>query len=249
MAMSACHSREATEEDTSHKACASRDSVVEECRESTSRSDISEHTDDDEAERLDRIELLSRLDRRDAAAWNAVISHNEPMLRALGRSYRLSQPDVENALQRTWLALLTHASGIRDARCLGSWLASTMRRECLRELRAAPRTRDRLVGDWSALEGCGTDDDEYEELPGLLDRRQLATTVWELVDRLPARQRCLLRALYGGNGLSYADVSARTGVPVGAIGPTRQRALRRLRTLIDWSTLADEWPTSEPALG
>jgi RNA polymerase sigma factor (sigma-70 family) len=241
--------RNSEEGGAADKASARRCSVVaEHPRRTSSNGDVSGLPPDDEFERLDRTELLSRLHSRDEATWISVIDDYEPMLRALGRSYRLAPPDVENAVQRTWLALLTHATDIRNAMCLGAWLASTMRRECLRELPGARSVRHQLVDDWSALEGrCIDGDDAYDAVAGLLDRRQLTTTVWELVDRLPARQRCLLRALYGEDDLSYADVSARTGVPVGSIGPTRQRALRRLRTLLDLSTVAHEWSTLEPA--
>jgi hypothetical protein len=46
---------------------------------------------------------------------------------------------------------------------------------------------------------------------------------------LPARQRELLLLLVADPPLSYAEISQRTGIPVGSIGPTRGRALDRLR--------------------
>jgi DNA-directed RNA polymerase specialized sigma24 family protein len=163
-------------------------------RRTSSRSDVSGHSPDHEFGWLDGTDLLSRLHSRDEATWISVIDHYEPMLRVLGRSYRLALPDVENAVQRTWLALLTHATGIRNAMCLRAWLASTMRRECLPELPGARSARHQLVDDWSALEGrCIDGDDACDAVAGVLDRRQLTTTVWELVDRLSTRQRCLLR--------------------------------------------------------
>ncbi len=57
-------------------------------------------------------------------------------------------------------------------------------------------------------------------------------SVWGLVDQLSPRHRELLRALYSTDEPSYAAVSASTGIPVGAIGPTRQRALAHLRRLV-----------------
>jgi len=43
------------------------------------------------------------------------------------------------------------------------------------------------------------------------------------------RQRTLLLLLVEDPPPSYAEISHRTGIPVGAIGPTRARALERLR--------------------
>lgn len=191
-------------------------------------------------------DLLDRLRYRDEKTWSSVVHEHEPRLRALGRSYRLGRQEVEDALQRTWLALLSHAGQIRDVECMAAWLASTMRRECLHELGRASRTRAQLVSDWTPYEVAPAGEDEFDALSGLLDRRELAARIWRLVDGLPPRQRDLLRALYGGGASSYAAASARTGVPVGAIGPTRQRALCRLRELVDRSSTQMQ-PTAEPA--
>jgi RNA polymerase sigma factor (sigma-70 family) len=192
-------------------------------------------------------DVLAGLQSRDETTWQSVVSRHEARLRAVGRTFRLSGQDVEDALQRTWLALLTHAAQIRAAECLGAWLASTMRHECLRELGSAGRSRDRLVDDWAPYEANGAGDDESEALPAILDRRAATARIWDLVERLSPRQRGLLWALYSGDEPSYADVSSRTGMPVGAIGPTRQRALGQLRALIDASGHSRELSILEPA--
>jgi DNA-directed RNA polymerase specialized sigma24 family protein len=46
---------------------------------------------------------------------------------------------------------------------------------------------------------------------------------------LPARQRTVLVELLRREDQSYLDLSRRLGLPVGSIGPTRQRAVSRLR--------------------
>ena len=46
---------------------------------------------------------------------------------------------------------------------------------------------------------------------------------------LPARRRELLRALFFVAEPNYAEISREMGLPVGSIGPTRQRMLRTLR--------------------
>jgi DNA-directed RNA polymerase specialized sigma24 family protein len=59
-------------------------------------------------------------------------------------------------------------------------------------------------------------------------RRLLAT--------LPARSFALLSSLFQDNPPGYAQLSASTGIPVGSIGPTRARALRKLRQLVEESS-------------
>ena len=46
---------------------------------------------------------------------------------------------------------------------------------------------------------------------------------------LPADRRALLLLLLEDPPLSYREISARLGIPIGSIGPTRVRALAQLR--------------------
>lgn len=56
-----------------------------------------------------------------------------------------------------------------------------------------------------------------------------AAGVWRAFGGLSARCRELLRVLIASPPPSYAEVAAALGMPVGSIGPTRARCLRRLR--------------------
>lgn len=49
---------------------------------------------------------------------------------------------------------------------------------------------------------------------------------------LPPAGQALLRLLTTVPPLSYEEIAALVGVPVGSIGPTRQRYLQRLRTAL-----------------
>jgi RNA polymerase sigma factor (sigma-70 family) len=192
---------------------------------------VADPQDDRDAATMQASELLHRLEDHDREAWHSVVQDYAPRLRRLGFSYRLGAQEVEDALQATWLILLTHLEQLRDAECLGAWLSSIMRHECLRVLRLAGRRRENLVEDWAGYEGDLPEDDL--DVDAAIDREGLTSQVWRLVRQLPPRQRDLIRALYEGDQPSYSDVSVRLAMPVGAIGPTRQRALRRLRELIE----------------
>ena len=209
----------------------SRHAMVETGTSSGDRVFSTPHPQDDrDAATRQASQLLHRLEVHDREAWHSVVQEHAPRLRRLGFSYRLGAQEVEDALQASWLILLTHLEQLRDAACLGAWLSSIMRRECLRILRLAGRRRESLVEDWAGYEG---DLPDKLDVDAGLDREGLTSEVWRLVRQLPPRQRDLIRALYEGDQPSYSDVSVRLAMPVGAIGPTRQRALRRLRELIE----------------
>ena len=55
------------------------------------------------------------------------------------------------------------------------------------------------------------------------------TALVDALLELPAQRRDLLLLLTEDPPLSYAEISRRSGIPVGSIGPTRARALQQLR--------------------
>lgn len=170
--------------------------------------------------------VAPRIEEFDEAAWQEVFSRYEGLLRSLARSFRLTPQEAEDAAQTTWLLLVQHAESVRDPARVGGWLRSTMRHTCLRILRQ--RTRERLAGgfdEWPLVDAGPTPDAEVL-------RAARDATLWAAVDSLPLRQRELLRALFASCEPSYEDVSARLSIPVGGIGPTRSRALDRLRDVL-----------------
>ena len=59
--------------------------------------------------------------------------------------------------------------------------------------------------------------------------RERRAAVHGAVERLPGRQRVLLTSMLASPAPTYEQLSTRLEMPVGSIGPTRDRALARLR--------------------
>jgi DNA-directed RNA polymerase specialized sigma24 family protein len=59
--------------------------------------------------------------------------------------------------------------------------------------------------------------------------RERCRALRDAVDRLPARSRGLVELLLTNPEWSYEQVGAALGMPIGSIGPTRERSLARLR--------------------
>ncbi|MGH3782038.1 MAG: sigma factor-like helix-turn-helix DNA-binding protein, partial [Pseudonocardiaceae bacterium] len=57
--------------------------------------------------------------------------------------------------------------------------------------------------------------------------------LWKHVDELSPRRRILLRALFTDSARPYAEIASNVGIPLGAIGPTRTRALQQLRDRLE----------------
>jgi len=158
----------------------------------------------------------------DPDAWSRIIDEFEGMIRAVARSYRLSDADAADVAQTTWLRLAENVNRLQDPSRVGAWLATTARRECLRTLRASARELPEAEPPEPTLI-------DKPAIDGELIEAERDTALWSAFQRLPARDQALLRMLVADPQPSYEDIGDALEMPIGSIGPTRGRALDRLR--------------------
>ena len=174
-------------------------------------------------------ELVSRARDGDAGAWDDLVVAYSGVIWAVTRGFRLSTSDGHDVVQTTWLRLLEHLDRINDPARVGAWLATTARRECLRALALSKRTT--LAGDQThLLDGI---DLQLPEADARLVAEERAADVRTALAQLPGRWQQLLTMLSSDPAPSYQEISLDLDVPIGSIGPTRGRALRRLAELLD----------------
>jgi RNA polymerase sigma factor (sigma-70 family) len=158
----------------------------------------------------------------DEMSWQQLVQCFHGMLHSIARSYRLCDADIADVVQTTWLKLVEHLDGLHDPERVGPWLATTVRRECLAVLGRAGRQI--AYGD-DCPECEGTEPRPGEEMLQAERDRML----WSGVARLRGTDQALLRLLVADERPGYDEISSSLGMPVGSIGPTRARALARLR--------------------
>lgn len=169
----------------------------------------------------------------DEACWTRLVAHLSPLIRNVARRHRLSPSDIDDVCQSTWCALVAHISALRDPERLPGWLATTARRESLRVLARARRQ----VPSGDEL---SPDDPDTAPLDGRLLRQERDVALWAAVKQLRSSDQRLLRLLVAtdqaGVELSYRQIAETLGVAIGSVGPTRGRALERLRGALDQPT-------------
>ena len=173
-------------------------------------------------------DLLVRVRAGEAPAWDTLVQRLSGLLWAVARSHRLSEDECADVVQSTWLRLLENLDAVREPERLPGWLATTARRECLRSLRTAKRV--------SPLDQDGAydrPDETLEPLDASLLRAERDARLWRAFAQLPPGCQALLRLLLADPAPSYEDVAAALDRPIGAIGPTRGRCLRRLRAVLE----------------
>jgi RNA polymerase sigma factor (sigma-70 family) len=173
--------------------------------------------------------LLQAARGGDAAAWRALVDRYSPMLWNIARGFRLDHATCADVVQTTWVALAENLHSVREPDAVGGWLAQTARRAGLREV--CRRKRVDLWGEFNDRDMVdpAPAPDEWAATRDRDDRLRRAFR------RLPERDQRLLTLLWAAPPRPYAEIAEILGLPIGSIGPTRARALARLR-----EQLADE---------
>lgn len=164
-------------------------------------------------------------------AWNDLVVRHSGALTSVARRHRLNHADTADVVQTTWLRCMQHAHRIHAPDRIRSWLLTTCRNECLRVLRHRSRHVPCDPAEqplFVPAEGRHASTD-----PGArLLQEEVRAILTAALEELPERQRRVVEALVIADDRDhqwYAAVAERLQVPIGSLGPTRQRALRRLR--------------------
>jgi RNA polymerase sigma factor (sigma-70 family) len=153
-------------------------------------------------------------------AWQEIVARYSPLVFTVCRRCGVAGSDAEDVAGAVWLRLVANLSRIREPKALPKWLMTTARRECV----VLRREKNRQIPKETVDHG----------VPGvesfLLDAER-DDAVRAALGTLPRRDRELLALLFSDPPTPYRAISARLGIPVGAIGPTRQRCLARVRRI------------------
>jgi RNA polymerase sigma factor (sigma-70 family) len=176
-------------------------------------------------------DLILRCRQGSAGAWHQVLNRYERLVYSIPLRYGLSRDDAADVAQITFTILIQNMDNLAEDSRLGAWLATVARRHTWRFMK-----RNQRETASERLEGA--DIAESLVLLGKSDADSIEH--WELSDWLDAglsqiSERCrkLLLALYfQPEQPSYAEVAEQMGMPLGSVGPTRARCLKRLRQVL-----------------
>lgn len=160
----------------------------------------------------------------DEEAWSRLVARFAPLVYGIAKAYRLRPADRDEVAGTVWLRLVQHLDGLREPEALPGWLSRTARNEALRVLKLGRRTV--TVADLS--QGALSVDEAPEVDEGVL-MAELHHALLEAMSHLSEREQELMQLLMKDPPLGYAEIGSKLDIPVGSIGPTRQRCLDKLR--------------------
>ncbi|MCE4026483.1 sigma-70 family RNA polymerase sigma factor [Microbacterium sp. Au-Mic1] len=167
-------------------------------------------------------------------AMDELVRLMTPVLWHVARAYGLDRALAEDVVQSTWMALMRRHAAIDEPRAISGWLTTCARREAWRvgrlQRRADPTETEFLEPHLPVSESA-----EHQA-----QRGTEAGALWSAVGALNTRCQRLLRIVAFEERPDYARIAQDLAMPIGSIGPTRQRCLGKLRALLEQDGWEDD---------
>ena len=171
-----------------------------------------------------------------SSSWEELIRRYGRLIYSVCIRYGLSKEDAEEVFQQVSIKLFQSLGRLRCAGSLAVWLTVTTRRACQAHLRSRMHRVPLSKKVQEELK------EEPPDLAEKLHRVACERTLVRALERLGEPCRGLLRALWAEEPRpSYQEIAARLGSPVGSLGPTRCRCLKKLRAI--YAELGGEVPS------
>ena len=196
---------------------------------------------------LSDAELLGAAKKGDDDAWEQIIARYESLINAISRRHRLTSYDANDVSQYVWMQLVRHINKLREPRALCGWISATATHRCYETLRTYKRSVsvDPLAMGSLDLVDSAAKRTDSESLSGIDDdllRAEQRRAVRQALAELTETQQQLLLLLVADPPVPYCEISRRMNLPVGSIGPTRARLLRKLQKSVAVRLLIEDLP-------
>lgn len=180
--------------------------------------------------------LVQRCLQGDAGAWSMLVERYARLVHAVPVRHGLTPAEVDDVGQEVFLALAQNLHDIEDPERLPGWLVTTARRLSWRAIQ-----RRRQEENIDTQEGQTSDGGKLMPIVAPMPTPEDLLKTWgrqealgQGLSRLQPRCRDLLTLLFlDENEPSYDEISGRLDLPKGSIGPTRNRCLQQLRTILE----------------
>lgn len=164
----------------------------------------------------DETELIKRARKGDQLALATVLKRHERGLYSSALVILRSSWDAQDAVQETLYEACANIGSLRDPDRLGAWLSVILTRKCCNQLRSTRPTvgLEDTQSEGHAFIGTERDDELLRAVSALPDEQRVAIVLRFFQD------------------LSYRDIEAATGWPLGTVKSRINRAVRHLRAAL-----------------
>lgn len=162
----------------------------------------------------------------DPTAWRTLVEQFAGLVHAVAGRVGLSEGDIEDCAQQTWIALYRHRQSIRDPKTLPAWLIKTTRRRAVRIMQRLSRESAMAPALDPVLERPLPD----EEILALERQAILEAALRQLQPRC---RKVLTELFFSPDSKSYGDIARSLGLATNTLGPLRSRCLKKLQAILN----------------
>lgn len=166
----------------------------------------------------------------DEAAWTLFFEIYGRLIYTIPARFGFSTPDCDEIFQEASLEIVGGLSSIQQPERLQAWIVTITRRTCIRRFRQKTDKKTIGLDEWERVEDSSMDDGVLSRLQLAEERVLLHRAMAELG---PKCQQLLTELFLSDEDLSYAEISEKLDIPVGSIGPTRQRCIESLKRVLE----------------
>lgn len=177
-------------------------------------------------------ELVEACRGGDESAWEKIVYKYQNLLYSIPCRAGLSRDLAADVLQEVFTTLFEKLNTLEKPEFLRAWLVTTTQHKTIHLIQRETRGKPKSI-----------DDTESEVFLQISDPRPLADEILLRLETeaqieaalaaLEERCRRLLTLLYlEPNQIPYAEIAETLKIPLGSIGPTRARCLRKLTKLL-----------------
>lgn len=161
----------------------------------------------------------------DGKALAELIEIFQSLVRAAARRVLRCATDVDDAVQDTWLNFVRFGDRIADPERVGAWLWTV----ALNSARRIQRRDSRCIVADNVADLADAMADDVPDPDHALQRCERATIVHRAATEMRPTDQRLLSLMMDERAYDYRQISSLSGRPIGSLGPTRERIIRRLR--------------------
>jgi RNA polymerase sigma factor (sigma-70 family) len=170
--------------------------------------------------------LVQRHFGGDSKALAELISIFQSLVKAAARRVLRCSTDVDDAVQDTWLNFVRFGDRIADPERVGAWLWTV----ALNSARRIQRRQSRCIVADNVVDLADAMADEIPDPDHALQRCERLSVVRRAAADMREIDRRVLGLMMDERAYDYRQISTISGRPIGSLGPTRDRIIRKLRT-------------------
>ncbi|HEY0520142.1 MAG TPA: sigma-70 family RNA polymerase sigma factor [Ilumatobacteraceae bacterium] len=170
--------------------------------------------------------LVQRHFNGDAKALVELVSIFESLVKAAARRVLRCSTDVDDAVQDTWLTFVRVGDRIADPERVGAWLWTV----ALNSARRIQRRESRCIVADNVVALADAQCDDQPDPDIAMQRCERVSVVNRAAADMRETDQRVLRLLMDERAYDYRQISTISGRPIGSLGPTRDRIIRKLRT-------------------